>query len=139
MRSGMRLLVIENEPKDLKVAAETARELGFSDVDARSSLEAAKAYLEKGLNGESPLPDGIVLDLDLGYDSGYELLRVWHSNPALFKIPLIVWSVLGEEQRDMCNLFRVKWFIGKWEGVAAFREALSKIALPSPSQGPLSS
>jgi CheY-like chemotaxis protein len=133
MPSGMRLLVIENEPKDLKLAAETAQSLGISEVDARSSLDAAKAYLEKGLKGESPLPDGIVLDLDLGYDSGYELLRFWHSDPTLFKIPLIVWSVLGEEQRDMCNLFRVNCFIGKWEGVAAFREALSKLAAPTAS------
>ena len=134
MRPGTRLLVIENEPKDLKLAAETAQSLGISEVDARNSLDAAKAYLEKGLKGDSPLPDGIVLDLDLGYDSGYELLRFWHSDSTLSKIPLIVWSVLGEEQRDMCNLFRVNCFIGKWEGAAAFREALAKLVSPAPSQ-----
>jgi CheY-like chemotaxis protein len=128
-----RLLLVENEPRDVQIAVNAARSLGISEVDARTSLDAAKSYLEKGLKGEGPLPDGIVLDLDLGYDSGYELLRHWHNTPALFAIPLIVWSVLGEEQREMCKLFKVNSFVGKWEGTAAFEEALGKLEIkPAP-------
>lgn len=123
-----RLFVVENDPKDVKLAAETARALGVAEVDARSSFDAAKSYLDKGLSGEGPLPDGIVLDLDLGHDSGYELLRYWHCTPRLSQIPLIVWSILGEEQRTMCNLFKVTHFVGKWEGTDAFREALGRLA-----------
>jgi CheY-like chemotaxis protein len=128
-----RLLVVENEPKDIQTAGEAARAAGISEIEARTTLDAAKSYLERGLKGECPLPDGIVLDLDLGYESGYELLRFWHSTPALSKIPLIVWSVLGEEQRDMCKLFKVNCFVGKWEGTAAFREALANLAKPETS------
>ncbi|HEY6491392.1 MAG: hypothetical protein WCC26_03670 [Terracidiphilus sp.] len=124
----MRLLVVENEPKDLKIAADTARAMGISEVEARTTLQAARTYLEKGLNGESPLPEVILLDLDLGYESGYELLRFWHSTPQLSSIPLIVWSVLGEEHSEMCNLFKVKTFIGKWEGADALRRALGTLA-----------
>lgn len=131
MQSVKRLLVVENEPKDLKVAAETARSMGIAEVEARTSFDTAKAYLDRGLSGEGPLPDGIVLDLDLGYDSGYELLRYWHSTPGLAGIPLIVWSVLGEEQRSMCNLFKVQSFVGKWEGTEAFRDALGQMNLTS--------
>jgi CheY-like chemotaxis protein len=127
MQRIQRLLVIENEPKDLKIAANAAEAVGIAEVEARTSLDAAKTYLEKGLKGEIALPDAIVLDLDLGYDSGYELLRHWHSTPALSKIPLIVWSVLGEEQRDMCNLFKVNGYVGKWEGPQAIRDALAKL------------
>ena len=133
MPASKRLLLIENEPKDIKIAAETARSAGILEIEARTSLDSARLYLEKGLKGENPLPDGIVLDLDLGYDSGYELLRYWHSTPELSKIPLIVWSVLGDEQREMCNLFKVNLFVGKWEGTAAFREALSRLNLSSAS------
>jgi CheY-like chemotaxis protein len=121
------LLLVENEPKDIQIATDVARSVGISEVEARTSLDAARSYLEKGLKGEGTLPEGIVLDLDLGYDSGYELLRFWHSTPALSAIPLIVWSVLGEEQREMCKLFKVNCFVGKWEGTAAFREALGKL------------
>lgn len=133
MQSQKRLLVVENEPKDLKLAAETARSLGIVEIEGRTTFDTAKAYLDKGLSGEGPLPNGIVLDLDLGHDSGYELLRYWHSTPRLAEIPLIVWSVLGEEQRNMCNLFKVKAFVGKWEGTGAFRDALDQMNLVASS------
>ena len=124
-----RLLVVENEPKDLKLAADVARALGVCEIDARTTFDAAKVYLDKALSGEGPVPDGIVLDLDLGHDSGYELLRYWHSTPKLAEIPLTVWSILGEEQRTMCNLFKITQFVGKWEGVDAFRDALDQMSL----------
>jgi CheY-like chemotaxis protein len=122
-----RILVVEDQEKDLKFAAETARSLGFTEVDARTTASAARLYLEKALDGSAPLPDGIVLDLNLGYESGYELLRYWHRTPELSKIPLIVWSILGDEQREMCKLFKVNTFVGKWEGEEAFRQALANL------------
>ena len=133
MQRIRRLLLIENDPKDLKSAASAAGAMGITDVEARTSLDAARSFLERGLKGEIALPDAIVLDLDLVYDSGYELLRYWHSTPALAKVPLIVWSILGEEQREMCALFKVTAFVGKWEGPQAFREALAKLETPSAS------
>jgi CheY-like chemotaxis protein len=122
-----RILVIEDQPSDLQIALQTARAAGVEEVEARTSIQAAMSYLEKALNGEFPLPDAIVLDLDLGYESGYELLRYWHSTPGLKRIPLMVWTILGEEQREICNLFKVSDYVSKWEGAAAFREALRKL------------
>jgi CheY-like chemotaxis protein len=125
-----RLLVVEDEPKDLKVAAEIARSAGVSEVIARTNLEAARAYLEKGLDGKSPLPDGIILDLTLGYDSGYELLRFWHSTPELSKIPILVWTIRDDNQREICELFKVTSFVSKLDGDSAFREAFAKLERP---------
>lgn len=122
-----RLLLVEDFEKDVNQAANTAYSLGFEHIDARTSLQGARTYLEHALDGDSPLPDAIVLDLNLGYDSGYELLRFWHRTPQLSKIPLIVWSILGDEQREMCNLFKVSAFVGKWEGNEALREALANL------------
>lgn len=119
-----RLLLVENDPKDIRHAVGVANELGISEIEARTSLEGAQSYLEKGLQGECPLPDGIILDLDLGYGSGYELLRLWHSTPRLHSIPLIVWSILGDEQRGICSLFNVTSYVAKWEGDTALRDAL---------------
>jgi hypothetical protein len=48
----------------------------------------------------------------------------------LAKIPIIVWSVLGEDQRQMCELFKVNSFVAKWEGGEAFREALGNLGQP---------
>jgi CheY-like chemotaxis protein len=124
-----RLLLVEDHTKELLSAAAVAESLGFGDVDACQSVHKAMRSLEKGMSGEGPLPDAIVLDLDLGVESGYELLRYWRGTPALSRIPVMIWSVV-EEQRDVCELFRVKSFVSKWEGMGAFRKALSEL-IPS--------
>jgi CheY-like chemotaxis protein len=120
------LLLVDDRPNDLRIAAEAARDLGIAEVNAQNSITRARQYLEKGLEGEVPLPDGIVLDLDLGYESGFELLRFWHSTPQLATIPVMIWSVLDRE-REICKLFKVKSFVSKWEGPKAFREALAQL------------
>lgn len=127
MKEAALLLVVENEPKDLKNAADTARSAGFTEIEGKTSPYAARIYLEDRIAHGPKLPDGILLDLDFGVESGYELLRFWHSNPTLRTIPLIVWSILGEEQRQMCGLFKVKQFVGKWEGNEALQTALKEI------------
>jgi CheY-like chemotaxis protein len=127
MKHSSRLLLVEHEPRDVKQAAETARRAGFAEIDARTSPQAARAYLEDRLAEGGLLPDGIVLDLDFGIESGYELLRFWHSNPQLRGVPVVVWSIMGEDQRKMCDLFKVKKFVGKWEGNDALQQVLQSI------------
>jgi CheY-like chemotaxis protein len=127
-----RLLLVEDLPKDAKRAAAIAESVGFDEVDVRTSLRAAQTHLEKALEGGSPLPDSIVLDLNLGYDSGYELLRHWHGTPRLAAIPVVVWSILGDEQREMCGLFKVTSVVAKWDGDESLREALSNLLQPPP-------
>jgi CheY-like chemotaxis protein len=119
-----RLLVVEDQPNDLRRATDLAREIGFTEMEARTSALSAKVYLEKGLDGELPLPDAIVLDLDLGYESGFELMRFWHGKPRLAQIPLIVWTIMGEDQREICRLFKVTAYVSKLDDGQGLREAL---------------
>lgn len=125
-----RLLVVENDPKDLKRAADAARLAGFSEVEGKTTPEAARVYLEDRLEKGNGLPQAIVLDLDFGYESGFELLRYWHSTPMLRPISVIVWSIMGDEQKKMCDLFKVKEFVGKWEGDEVLQKALASILQP---------
>lgn len=120
------LLLVDDRPNDLRIAADAARELGIPDVTAQTSIMRARLYLERALEGEIPLPDAIVLDLDLGHESGFELLRFWHSTPRLSGIPVMIWSVIDTE-RQICELFKVKSFVSKWEGPKAFRDALAQL------------
>lgn len=121
-------MVVENDPKDMKRAAEVAKEAGFSEIESKTSPLAARRYLEDRVAERQELPDGILLDLDFGYESGYELLRFWHGHPDLRSIPVIVWSVLGNEQKDMCALFKVKQYVGKWEENEVLRDALKQLS-----------
>ena len=127
MRSQTRLLIIEDDEKYIRHANEAAKAVGFEEIEARVTVEGARKFLEKGLEQDSSLPDGIVLDLDLGYESGYELLRYWHKTPRLRSIPLVVWSVLGPEHAEVCKMFKVNSFVSKWEDTTAFREALASL------------
>lgn len=120
------LLLIDDESKDLISALDVARSLGVEDIQTKNSVQAARVHLEKGLNGDTPLPDAIVLDLDFGIESGFELLRFWHSTPRLASIPLIVWSVM-DEHRTICDLFKVKSFVSKWQGIGVFRDTLAQL------------
>ncbi|MGA7107232.1 MAG: hypothetical protein WBV28_06865 [Terracidiphilus sp.] len=43
------------------------------------SVALAIESIEQGLRDERPLPDAIVLDLNLGYESGYKILRHWRT------------------------------------------------------------
>jgi hypothetical protein len=62
-------------PERSSPRADIAHQLGFSEIDFKSSSTSAQKWLDQGLQGEAPLPDAIVLNRDLGYESGYELLR----------------------------------------------------------------
>lgn len=120
-----RLLLVDDQSKDLLMAKDVAEGLGMQ-VQAKNTVRDAHRYLEQGINGETPLPDAIVLDLDLGMESGFELLRFWHSTPALSRIPMLIWSIV-EEQREVCSLFNVTSFVSKWQGKDGLREALTKL------------
>jgi DNA-binding response OmpR family regulator len=120
----MQVLIVEDQQSDLRIAMAAAEESGFSDVEARSSCSAAREFLEKVLTTNDRLPDAIVLDLDLGYESGFELLRFWHAEPRLQKVPVLVWTILGDQYREICEMFKVRDYIDKGAGIGALRKAL---------------
>ena len=125
MGSGLqRVLIVEDHASDMRLAAELAESLGAAEIEARTSARAAQLYLESAMNGEAPLPDLLVIDLDLGYESGFELLRLWHRHPKLAKIPLVVWTGLGDEQQEICRLFKVTAIVRKSDGMAALKRAM---------------
>ena len=123
----MLVLIVEDQPNDLRIAAAAATESGFSDVEARSTAAAARDFLEKSLKEARGLPDAIVLDLDLGYESGFELLRFWHSNPEYSQVPIVVWTILGAQYREICEMFKVSAYVDKGAGLAALRNTLSEL------------
>ncbi len=123
-----RLLIVEDQSADLRVAVDIVKSLGVPYVEARTSTTAAKLYLENALKQEDALPDLIILDLDLGYESGFELLRFWHRNPELSSIRLVIWTAMGEEQQNICQLFKVNAIVSKADGMDALRRAIEPLA-----------
>lgn len=123
------LLIVEDDPGDLRIAADATRSLGFTDVQARTSARAALIYLEAALEGKEPIPTIAIVDLDLGYDSGFELLRFWHSKRELLSAShMIVWTAMGEEQMEICRMFKIAAVVPKGEGIEGLKRALQPFA-----------
>jgi len=123
----MRVMILEDDLNDLHIAADAARAMGIKDIEAFMWLAPAQKWLDEAIKGQKPLPDAIILDLAVGCESGYELLRAWHKAKLNSKIHMIVWSHLESRNREVCELFNVDAYVGKWEGAIALRDALRRV------------
>jgi CheY-like chemotaxis protein len=121
------LLVLEDNPTDLRQAADIAGRAGFTEFEVCRFVGDAKRYLEKAKTGTVPLPDAMILDLDLGVESGFETVRMWHGTPQLKPIPVIIWTVFGNHEREMSELFGIYRFVSKEDGSQPLFEALANL------------
>ena len=118
------VLIVEDQTSDIRLAADLAISLGAAKVEGRTSASAAIAYLQSVLDEKAAVPDLLILDLDLGYESGFELLRFWHANSRSAKTRVVIWTIMGEEQQEICRLFKVDAIVNKADGLTALKRAL---------------
>jgi CheY-like chemotaxis protein len=119
------LLVLEDTPADLRKAVDVAKRAGFNEFEVTGNANEAKAYLEKSMGGKVPRPDAMLVDLAIGYESGFELLRFWHSRPQIRQIPVIVWTLARGTQLEICRYFGVQQLVSKDDDPNVLREALA--------------
>lgn len=121
------LLIIENDPNDVRFAEQIALQSGFSSITATPSAEAATALLEKARNNNEELPAAILLDLDLGTESGFDFLRTRYNSRWLIEIPLLVWTKLTDHNAHLCDVFKIQGYIRKSAGEYDLYKALESI------------
>src|SRR5579859_1441270 len=92
--SGARVLVVDDEPRVLRLLRTALGERGY-DVTAAASGEEALAALDRRL------PDVIVLDVVMPGTSGLEVCRRVRERSA---VPIIVLSARGEERDKVAAL-----------------------------------
>jgi DNA-binding response OmpR family regulator len=126
----MCVLIVEDNARDMQFAKDVTRDAGFKAINAETSLQGAEKYLQGALEGVHRMPDAIVLDLVLGLDSGFDLLRLRYTTPLLANVPVIVWTEHDEHNDTVCKLFKVDAFVGKWTGAAGLRQAIRDLGLP---------
>lgn len=98
--SPLNLLVVESNPADAYLTGQALKEAGFADdIKVIEDGENALAYLRQdGVHASAPIPDLILLDLNLAPVSGLEVLAEIRSNPRLQCIPVLV--VSGSQNAD---------------------------------------
>lgn len=129
-----RVLVIENSLLDVKKVVRILKNLKLDEPVVLTSVAKALMYLEDVVAGEKQCPEMIILDLEFGGESGFEILRFRKTNPRLQQCHVLVWTIMGEREKELCRLFGLTDIISKQDGDAALESALRNfLSLPSGS------
>lgn len=121
-----RALIIEDQIPDTRRASRILRKLGIVEVEALPRVDAALLRLEEAMEGQRPIPDLIILDLDLNRESGFEVLRLWKSNPILQEhTSIVVWTHMTNPEQELAKCFGVE-VVPKWAGPAEMESALRR-------------
>jgi hypothetical protein len=107
------LLVLEDALADLRIVMPLARRAGFDEFEISERVIEARMYLEQAIAKKGPLPEALFIDLDRGLDAGCELLRFRNAHASLKDIPAIIWTVLGNHEREKCRKFGALSFVSK--------------------------
>jgi CheY-like chemotaxis protein len=127
MPQEFHVVVIEDSPSDLRTATQVLRSIGIQKVTTFSRIPEAMLYLEDIAAGLQGCPDLILLDLNLGNDSGFEVLRFYKSTTSIQKCQILVWSASGAIEKELCIHFGVEC-IAKGDGQPVLANAIWSLA-----------
>jgi CheY-like chemotaxis protein len=129
------ILLIEDDTSDSDICAEALHELGYDGVQLITHLMEAEQHLDDivvSLTGGPP--DAIVLDLGLGVDSGFAVLRKCHVEPKLQAVPILVWTKHSDDLAETFSTYLgAQDFLVKSNDEQALREALKRLLVEQPA------
>ena len=102
-RRRLEILLVEDNPAD----AELFRQLmsGPCNISvAASGTEAFDRLFQRGRFSTSPMPNIVVLDVNVPILTGFEILAILKGNSKLRSIPVVVWSS-SDNEKDIERAF----------------------------------
>lgn len=124
------ILIVEDSPADIRTATNAITPLGPLSIVPATSLAAAHQFLDDVREGSREMPALILLDLALGYESGFEILRRWKSDQKLSQIRIVVWTQMGDREQELCRLFGLKHVVPKWAAISELQDAVKSAVTP---------
>jgi two-component system cell cycle response regulator DivK len=116
-----RVLVVEDNELNLKLFCDLLRAHEFETEpvrDGREAVERARAFV----------PDLIVMDIQLPYVSGYDLILQIKADETLGKIPIMaVTAYAGREDEDRIRAAGADAYVSKPISVARFVEEVNTL------------
>jgi CheY-like chemotaxis protein len=105
-----RLLVVEDNPADSRLLEEA-----FAEADVAVEIAAARNGEDAlELLREAPIPEAIILDLNLPRMDGRELLSAIRRDPTLCQLPVVVLSTSHyDADIDTCRRLGVRSYVIK--------------------------
>lgn len=128
------ILLIEDDTLDSDICAEALHELGYDGVQLITHLMEAEQHLDDIVASLTGPPDAIVLDLGLGVDSGFAVLRKCHAEPKLQAVPILVWTKHSDDLAETFSTYLgAQDFLVKSNDEQALREALKRLLVEQPA------
>lgn len=122
------ILLVEDETSDSDRCRRVLHEMGYDGVQLITHLVLALEYLDDVVDNLTHAPDAIVLDLGLGYDSGFDVLRKCNAHPKLQHVPILVWTKRDDENTEAFSIYLgAKDFLVKSPDLATLRAALERL------------
>ncbi|HUS18241.1 MAG TPA: response regulator [Terriglobales bacterium] len=122
------ILLVEDKTSDADRCRALLHEMGYSGVQLITSLELALEYLDDVLDKLNYPPDAIILDLGLGYDSGFDVLRKCNAHPQLQEVPILVWTKQADANSEAFSSYLgAKDYLIKARDLESLRAALERL------------
>jgi chemotaxis family two-component system response regulator Rcp1 len=102
------ILMVDDNPADIDLMSELlAQSKGHFHVNAVSDGEEAICFLQRrGKYAGAPLPDLVVLDLNLPRKDGCEVLSSIKADPALAEIPVVIFTT-SQAESDVTRSYKL--------------------------------
>ncbi|MBV9074539.1 MAG: response regulator [Acidobacteria bacterium] len=124
----MPVLIVEDRIPDVDKARVLLAHAGVEKVKVLRRVSLAIEFLEQVVAGEEPRPRGILLDLLLEPENGFEVLRFYHAHPELKDIPVVVWTqVAGQTDRLIAHWLGAKKYLTKNTGEPSMINHLQEV------------
>jgi chemotaxis family two-component system response regulator Rcp1 len=130
MTRTIEILLVEDNPADVRLTKEALRESRLSTaLNVVGDGVAAIDYLEhSGPSGTTPIPDLVLLDLNLPNLDGREVLARIKDHERWKMIPVLVLTTSGAEvDIQECYALHVNCYITKPHAYQAFMEVIKQI------------
>jgi two-component system, chemotaxis family, response regulator Rcp1 len=130
MGSPVEILLVEDNPGDVRLITEVFKEAKVSNKlrVVMDGEEALKMLRREGEYSDMPLPDFILLDLNLPKKSGGEVLKEMRQDLKLRCIPVVILTTSSSDE-DIINTYRncANSFITKPVDLNQFIEVVKSI------------
>jgi len=128
------ILLIEDEASASDFCVAALHALGYDGVQLITRLMEAEQHLDDIVSSLTKAPHAIVLDLGLGMDSGFAVLRKCHGEPKLQQVPILVWTKRSDELSErFSNYLGANDFLVKSSDEQELGDALKRLLFAEPA------
>ena len=122
------ILLIEDDSNASDACTKALHDLGYDGVQLITKVGEAVQHLDDIVSKLTKAPAAIVLDLGLGHDSGFEVLRKCHAEPKLQQVPILVWTKHNDALAETFSKYLgAQDFLIKSDNVPELRAALERL------------